>query len=41
MNFVFFNSFAANEIGNKGYLLGKNKFNNDLYNTNLLNLLGL
>ena len=41
MNFVVFNSFAANEIGNKGYLLGKNKFNNDLYNTNLLNLLGL
>ncbi len=41
MNYVVLNSFAANEIGNNGYILGKNKFNNDLYNSNLLNLLAL
>jgi glycosyltransferase involved in cell wall biosynthesis len=39
LNYVIFNSYAANEIGNKGYLLGKNYFNKDCYNSDLLNLI--
>jgi glycosyltransferase involved in cell wall biosynthesis len=39
MNFVISNSISADEIGNKGYSLGKYKFSDNLYNSDLLNLL--